>query len=74
MVISTTHGNCHIIVSQTLTSVISHAAVFNKSHLLRKVSEFCLKSTHLGWVFNVTCFISQYPPYGYIICILKIDI
>ena len=31
------HGNCHVIISQTLTSMINRVAVLNKLHLLAKV-------------------------------------
>ena len=32
-------GNCHIIISQTLTSVINRVAVMNKLNLLAKVGD-----------------------------------
>ena len=42
--LAATHGNSHVIISQTLTSVINRVAVLNKSHLLTKVNDFfCLK-------------------------------
>lgn len=42
------HGNCHVIISQTLTSVINRVAVLNKLHLLTKVDDFlCLKNMPL---------------------------
>ena len=35
--LATKHGNCHVIISQTLTSIINRVAVLNKLHLLTKV-------------------------------------
>lgn len=35
--LATKHGNCHVIISQTLTSIINRVAVLNKLHLLAKV-------------------------------------
>ena len=54
----------YVIVLQTLTSVINRVAVLNKSHMLRKVNEFCLKNICLGWVLKCNLLFSQYPPYG----------
>ena len=46
--LAATHGNCHVIISQTLTSVINRVAVLNKLHLLTKVNDFfCLKNIPL---------------------------
>lgn len=48
------HGNCHVIISQTLTSVINRVAVLNKSHLLTKVDDFlCLKNIPLFYYVYV---------------------